>query len=101
MASVITSPNGSGHWIGNNIPPPWPTAPSSGSGRTRPDLDIVAQQRLHLLGPVGLLVLVFCGDTHDQPPPGPSGRLDGQMGAFSSSAWPRKNRKSSLSSWSQ
>jgi hypothetical protein len=24
-----------------------------------PDLDIVAQQRLHLLGPVGLLVLVF------------------------------------------
>jgi len=24
-----------------------------------PDLDIVAQQRLHLVGPVGLLVLVF------------------------------------------
>jgi hypothetical protein len=61
---------------------------------------MVAQQRLHLVGPVGLLVLVFCV-THDQPPPGPPGRLDGQMGPLLLVGPAQENRKSSLSSWSQ
>src|SRR5215217_5147200 len=80
MASVMTRPKGSAHWIGKARAAAWLSRSAFCSWGHSPWTS-TSSPRIGSTcsGPVAALALVLGGDTHHQPPPGPPGRLDGQV----------------------